>query len=416
MKLNKYSLGIGDRFSHQAEAQLKAVILAREKHVSITPVWNKSYREHQLIGSTAATTRRQADLAVKNLAWPDDYFVDADHINLKNVDFFMDSCDFFTLDVAEAIGRRPETANEIGSFVNKYSRYAGVLPLASLNKSIQVTPALIQQVAEKYLFAVRQAGEIYRHIKKNKPDGSYIIEVSMDETEQPQTPLELFFILAALAEEQIPLSTLAPKFSGRFNKGVDYTGNLKQFGDEFEQDVVILKTAIDKFNLPADLKLSVHSGSDKFSLYPVIRRVIRRQDAGVHLKTAGTTWLEELAGLAEGGRNGLELAKEIYYRSLERYDELCLPYATVIDIDKRKLPRREEVQGWDGPAFSSTLRHDERQKNYNPHFRQLLHVCYKIAAEKSEQYLEALDEYKDVIGGYVTANLWERHIRPLFLD
>jgi hypothetical protein len=415
MKLAKYSLGLGDRFSHQAEAQLKAIMLAKEKNVLITPVWNKSYREHQLIGSTPATTRQQADEAVKNLAWSETYFVDADHINLKNVDFFIDSCDFFTLDVADAIGHQA-AASEVKSFIDKYSSYVGELPLTGLNKSIRITAVLIRQVAEKYLFAAQQAGEIYRHIKKSRLDGNFIVEVSMDETDQPQTPLELFFILAALADRQIPVQTLAPKFSGRFNKGVDYVGDLDKFRDEFEQDTVILKTAIRKFKLPADLKLSVHSGSDKFSLYPVIRQVIRKHDAGMHLKTAGTTWLEELIGLAEGNPAALQLAKDIYCRSLEKYDELCAPYATVIDIDKRKLPGREQVQNWDGLTFSTTLRHDQQHKNYNPHFRQLLHVGYKIAAEQGELYLNSLRECREVIAGNVTTNLFERHIKPLFLE
>jgi hypothetical protein len=415
MKLAKYSLGIGDRFSHQAVAQLKAIVLAKEKNVLITPVWNKSYREHQLIGSSPATTRQRADQAVKELAWSETYFVDADHINLQNVDFFMASCDFFTLDVADAIGHQA-AVSEVAAFIDKYSSYADELPLNGLNKSVRVTAALLRQVAEKYLFAARQAGEIYRHIKKSRPDGNFIVEVSMDETDQPQTPLELFFILAALADQQIPVQTLAPKFSGRFNKGVDYAGDLDKFRNEFEQDIVILKTAIRKFKLPADLKLSVHSGSDKFSLYPVIRQLIRKHNAGVHLKTAGTTWLEELIGLAEGGPAGLRLAKDIYSRSLEKYDELCAPYATVIDIDKRKLPGREQVQSWDGLTFSTTLRHEQQHKNYNPHFRQLLHVGYKIAAEQGELYLKSLREYREVIAGNVTTNLFERHIRPLFLE
>ncbi len=415
MKLEKYSLGIGDRFSHQAEAQLKAIIKAKEKNVLITPVWNKSYREHQLIGSIARTTREQADKAVKNLGWRHFHYVDADHINLKNVGFFIDSCDFFTIDVADAIGYAARQ-EQIQTFIDKQEKYIGELSLPSLNKSIKITRPQIKSVAEKYLFAAQHAGKIYRYIKENKSADSFIIEVSMDETDQPQTPLEIFFILAALADQQIPVQTMAPKFSGRFNKGVDYAGDLDQFRDEFEQDVVVLKTAVQKFNLPPSLKLSVHSGSDKFSLYPIINQIIRKHDAGVHLKTAGTTWLEELIGLAEGGQTGLELAKEIYSRSLEKYDELCAPYATVIDIDKSKLPSLEQVQSWDGLTFSTTLRHDVHHKNYNPHFRQLLHVGYKIAAEKGEQYLKTLQEYKDVIAVNVTTNLFDRHIKPLFME
>ena len=90
--------------------------------------------------------------------------------------------------------------------------------------------------------------------------------------------------------------------------------------------------------MPADLKLSVHSGSDKFSIYGPIRRAIRRTGAGLHIKTAGTTWLEELIGLAAAGGDGLEMAKEIYRTALGRSDELCGPYAAVIDIDPAQLP------------------------------------------------------------------------------
>ncbi len=81
--------------------------------------------------------------------------------------------------------------------------------------------------------------------------------------------------------------------------------------------------AVKQFGLPANLKLSVHSGSDKFSIYAPIRRAIGRFGAGLHLKTAGTTWLEEVIGLAEAGGDGLELAKEIYAKALDKKDALC---------------------------------------------------------------------------------------------
>ncbi|MFH1969153.1 MAG: hypothetical protein ABIJ53_02415, partial [Verrucomicrobiota bacterium] len=95
--------------------------------------------------------------------------------------------------------------------------------------------------------------------------------------------------------------------------------------------------------------------------------------------------------------------------------ELCQPYATVIDIDRRRLPAIAEVRGWNGERFAATLRHDERCPYYNPHFRQLLHVGYKIAAEMGPRYLDALAHFEPVIAKNVTENLWERHIRPVFL-
>ena len=112
---------------------------------------------------------------------------------------------------------------------------------------------------------MQEAGRIYRHIAAAKGEGRFITEVSMDETDSPQTPPELLVILAAIADEKIPMQTIAPKFTGRFNKGVDYVGDLVQFEKEFSDDLAVIAFAVRKYGLPANLKLSVHSGSDKFS-------------------------------------------------------------------------------------------------------------------------------------------------------
>ena len=262
---------------------------------------------------------------------------------------------------------------------------------------------------------MQEAGQIYRHISQAKGAASFITEISMDETDQPQTPPELLVILAAVADENFPLQTIAPKFTGRFNKGVDYAGDLTQFEREFNNDLAVIAFAIQQYGLPTTLKLSVHSGSDKFSLYAPIHRALKKFDAGLHLKTAGTTWLEEVIGLAEASGDGLVLAKEIYAEAFERADELCAPYATVVDIEKTKLPAPAKVNVWTSQQFVTALRHDPRCPDFNPHFRQLLHVGFKIAAQKGDRYLAALEQHEAVIARNVTANLFERHIKPLFL-
>lgn len=414
IKLTKYSIGIGDRFANQAKAQLKAIQKAQKKGVQITPVWNKSFREHQTIGSDSFTTRLKADLAVEDLGWDGLYLVDADHINLSNVDFFMSTCDFFTLDVADYIGKQA-SADDVQRFTAKYKKYCGKLSLPGLDSSFEITEDLIKTTAEKYLFAAAQAAQINSHIEKAKGTDPFVIEVSMDETDEPQTPVELFFILAALSDYEIPLQTIAPKFSGRFNKGVDYVGDLDQFKTEFEQDVAVINLAVKEFSLPDNLKLSVHSGSDKFSIYPIIKDVIRKFDAGLHLKTAGTTWLEEVIGLAEAGGPGLAIAKDIYRKSLDKAEELSAPYASVLDIDPEKLPSFEEVNEWDSDTFVSTLRHDQTNPLYNLHFRQLVHVGYKVAAEMGRIYLSALNDNKKYISKNVTENIFERHLKAVFL-
>jgi len=196
---------------------------------------------------------------------------------------------------------------------------------------------------------------------------------------------------------------------------VDYIGDLAQFSREFEADLCIIKYAVKQFGLPFNLKLSVHSGSDKFSIYPIIREFIRKHDAGIHIKTAGTTWLEELTGLAEAGGKGLKIAKQVYAAAYDRFDELCIPYASVIDIDKKALPLPAELQHWTSQQYVTALRHDQTCTDYDLNLRQLLHVGYKVAAEMKDTYLDALGQNEGVVAKNVTANLFDRHIVPLFL-
>ena len=413
MKLGKYSIGMGDRFLHQGKAQLQAVVNAKQAGVDITPVWNKSDREHKTIGTEPVTLREEADTAVKDLGWSDVYRVDADHINLSTVDSFIECSDFFTLDVGDAIGERAGV-DQIAAFVERHSSYIGLLQIPDAG-SFDVSKETIE-VAATFLKAVSQAGEIYRYIVVKKGSDDFIAEVSMDETENPQTPLEMFFILAAIADEGIPVQTIAPKFTGRFNKGVDYVGDVVQFEKEFNDDLAAIALAISEFGLPGNLKLSVHSGSDKFSIYRPIREALHRTGAGLHVKTAGTTWLEELIGLAEAGGEGLAIAKEIYARSLERKDEFCAPYATVIDIDDSQLPTADEVNAWTGEQYAHALRHDQGNPAYDLNFRQLLHVGYKAAAELGDRYYGALREFEADVSRNVTENLWHRHIKPLFIE
>ena len=411
--LNKYSFGVGDRFAHQAKPQLKAMIKAMEAGCVITPVWNKSYREHEIIGSKSLTTRSAVDKAVADLNWDEPYFLDADHINLKNVDFFINTCDFYTIDVADYIGRSIDGKKQ-KIFYEKNKNFIGQLEFPGID-SIEVTPALIQAVAEKYLYAIYEAKKIYDYIRSKLREGGFVVEISMDETDKPQTPDELFFILAGISELNIPINTIAPKFSGSFNKGVEYVGDVSLFKKEFEQDIAVIELAKKEFGLNPDLKLSVHSGSDKFSIYPLMNEVITKSGAGLHLKTAGTSWLEELIGLAESEGDGLGIAKHVYSESYKYYDQLCSPYLSVIDIDKEKLPTPDEVNRWDGETFSQTLRHDQDHPLYNLNFRQLLHVGYKIASKLENKYLEALVANEAIISKNVTENIFHRHIEPLFL-
>ncbi|HLP76363.1 MAG TPA: tagaturonate epimerase family protein, partial [Candidatus Paceibacterota bacterium] len=408
LKIAKFSVGVGDRFAQQAEAQLRACMMAADRGVEVVPVWNKSNREHLIVGSEPSSVRAAADAAVKKLGWKKTYHVDADHIRLETVDRFIPHSDFFTIDVADSIGK-PAAADAVKAFIDRHPELAGRIEIGGVEGGINSSRAEVERIANKFLFAVQEAATIYRHIAKAKGEGRFITEVSMDETDSPQTPVELLVILIALADEKVPIQTIAPKFTGRFNKGVDYVGNVAQFEKEFNDDLAVIRFAVQKYGLPDNLKLSVHSGSDKFSIYGPIRRVLKETGAGLHLKTAGTTWLEEIIGLAEAGGGGLALAKDIYAQALAHIDELCAPYATVIDIDRSKLPSADVTARWTAAQFAAAVRHDQKSKDFNIHVRQLLHVGFKVAAKKGDGYLKLVRACEETIARNVTGNLFDRH-------
>jgi hypothetical protein len=379
--LGKNSIGVGDRFAHEAAAQLRACILASQQGVSVVPVWNKSNREHNIIGSEPASVRAAADSAVHDLAWPEPYYVDADHINFDTVDRFISASDFYTIDVADSIGK-PADAAEIQAFIKRHPELSGELQIPGIAKASAIDAAFLEQTATKYLAAVKEAGRIYRKIEDLKGKNQFIPEVSMDETDSPQTPAELLVILTAIADED---------------------------------DVATIAFAVKNYDLPPNLKLSVHSGSDKFSIYQPMRQALQKFDAGVHLKTAGTTWLEELIGLAEAGDEGLDIAKDIYAAAYEQRDVLCAPYAAVIAIDAKKLPLPETVRSWNSQQYQNALRHVQTNVEFNGDVRQLLHVGFKVAAKLGAKYLDLLDRFAHTIGKNVTENLYDRHIKPLFI-
>jgi hypothetical protein len=413
IQLAKNSIGTGDRFGHQAKAQLRAIMAARACGIDLVPVWNKSNREHTFTSSEPASVRDAADDAVSALGWDRPYHVDADHINIETVERFLEPSDFFTIDVAHFIGATPDRS-AVEEFVRRHPELAGTIEASGLTAPIRSTAESVMRIACKYLAAVKEAGRIYRHIASRKDEGAFIAEISMDETDAPQTPLELLVILAAIADEHVRLQTLAPKFTGRFNKGVDYVGDIAQFTREFRDDLAMVALSIERYGLPQNLKLSIHSGSDKFSIYRPIHDALGETGAGLHLKTAGTSWLEELIGLAEGGGEGLDAVKHIYRRAYQQSEALCQPYAAVIDIEFDRLPNPDKVDQWNSDDMVAAIRHEPDCTAFDRNVRQLLHVGFKIAAKMGTRYTRLLDEYEPFISRNVTENLLKRHILPVW--
>src|SRR5712692_7357050 len=131
LTLSRYSFGVGDRFAHQAKAQLRACMLAADQGADVIPGWNKSHREHTTIGSEPGSVRAAADAAVRELGWKKPYHVDADHIRLETVDGFLASSDFYTIDVADAIGR-PAAPDAVKAFADRHPELVGRLEIPGI--------------------------------------------------------------------------------------------------------------------------------------------------------------------------------------------------------------------------------------------------------------------------------------------
>ena len=159
----KYTFGVGDRFANGAHAQLKAFIAAKELGIDITPVWNKSNREHDIIGSQPQTTRDAADKAVADLGWTGEYLLDADHINFSTVDRFLAPCDFFTLDVADDIGT-PADPEEVTAFIERHPELIGKIQIEGIEAPLVITRSLVGKTANQFLKATQKAKAIYDHI------------------------------------------------------------------------------------------------------------------------------------------------------------------------------------------------------------------------------------------------------------
>ncbi|NDV62835.1 hypothetical protein G0Q06_10270 [Puniceicoccales bacterium CK1056] len=411
-QLPRFTFGMGDRFGRQGEAQLRSVLDARALGMDVAPVWNKSKREHTLIGTEPQSLRNEADAAVRALDYDGPYFVDADHITIETVDDFIACSDFFTLDIADSLGKPPRSVDN----ADRYRQTLEALGSVSVEgmETVSFDPESASALLEAYGAAIEAAKALYEKIAAARPDGDFAVEISMDETETPQGPKELLGILRLLALENIPAQTIAPKFTGRFNKGVDYVGDLEQFTVEFESDVLVLAYAIKNFGLPSSLKLSVHSGSDKFSLYPIIKDIVTKHNAGLHMKTAGTTWLEEVIGLAEAGGAGFDFVKELYIDALDHYDALTAPYSTVLYIDRSQLPSVKVARGWKSEDLVAMVEHDQENPLFNSSLRQFFHVAFKLASKAGDGYYSLLDENAGIINRRVHHNLFQRHILKVF--
>jgi tagaturonate epimerase len=344
------SAGLGDRLGLATPGHVRAVRAVGGK---IAPIFaQQSMREMARTGRTPQLVMDNATWGIFQEGWQEGVGADADHLKVpSDIDICLEAgFTFYTIDPGEHVDNRAETADPSALRELADKLPADVQPSASglegKDFDIEGLPlhfdeATMLKAAVKYGQAVAYVARMYRHLEQSAGPRPFELEVSVDETDQPTTHAEHFYIASELRRLGVDWVSLAPRYVGRFEKGVDYIGdpsmNSGQVLAAFEADLAG-HAAIARHSGP--YKLSLHSGSDKFSIYPAAMRQTRGL---VHLKTAGTSYLEALRTIAA---INVDLFREIYTFARQRYETDKLSYHVSANLERAPLP--EAVSDWPG--------------------------------------------------------------------
>ncbi len=333
------SAGCGDRLGLATPGHIRAV---RAVGGDIAPILaQQSMRENARTGRSPQQVMDDALWGVFQEGWREPWGADADHLKTtEDVDVCVAAgYTFFTIDPGAHVDNAAHT-DGLETLRGKFT----ALPWDALEDSAEAMKArylgsaqiiedftltfdetALLRAACKYGRAIAHTVKMARHLKAAKSDLPFDLEVSVDETDTPTSPLEHVFIVSELRRMGVTWVSLAPRYVGRFEKGVDYIGDLAEFEAEFAKHAAIARVL-------GPYKLSLHSGSDKFSVYPIVAKYTRRL---THLKTAGTSYLEALRAIA-----GVDpaLFREILGLAIKRYDEDRATYHVSADIDNVLMP------------------------------------------------------------------------------
>jgi hypothetical protein len=304
------SFGFGDRLGLATRGHIESLRLST---FDLRPIFaQQSVRENARTGRTPQQVMNDAKRAVESAKWDEPWGADADH--LKSLDdllpFVEAGYTFFTVDPGEYVDNSADT--DTLSVLQKKVTGMDWEKLSALYLSVNSNQPWAQFDAEnllkaqvKYGRAIQHATSMFNRLSQMKDDFDF--EVSVDETDSPTTPLEHFFIANELTRLGVKFTSLAPRFIGDFEKGVDYIGDLNALDVELAKHAAVTAYF-------GTYKLSLHSGSDKFSVYPLIAK---HWGSRIHVKTAGTSYLEALRVLA---KLEPDLFQRIYSLGRERYE------------------------------------------------------------------------------------------------
>ncbi len=400
------SAGLGDRVGLATPGHVRAVRAAGGK---IAPIFaQQSIREMTRTGRTPQQVMDDATWGIFAEGWRDGVGADADHLK---VTADIDACvaagfSFYTIDPGEHVDNSAETASlaNLSSAADKLpwdklEDNAKSMTQRYLNKAFDIEGRAIHfneqtllRAAVKYSKAIAHVTAMYRHLAAKEIP--FELEVSVDETEMPTSHAEHIYIASELRRLGVKWTSLAPRYIGRFEKGVDYIGDLKAFEDDFAVHAAIARVL-------GPYKLSLHSGSDKFSVYPAAARQTR---GVVHLKTAGTSYLEALHTIAQVDP---AFFRSIYVFARERWETDRVSYHVSAELSR--APVSESVKDTDLPTLLDQF-----------DAREILHVTFGsvLTIRDANGHLRYYDRFMQVLRANpeaYAANLEKhflRHLKP----
>lgn len=388
------SFGFGDRLGLATPGHIQALLSSKSGYAPIFA--QQSVRENNRTARTPVDVLNIARRSVSNSAWSGQWGADADHIKTAaDLEPFIEAgYSFYTIDPGDGVDNAadtdsPETLHKKIS-PNELARlwevYSSNQPSGVFGKFNQVSLA---RAAVKYGASIHHTIQLARKLHQafeRKEDATgrpaFDLEISVDETENPTTPLEHYFIANELTLAGIRFTSLAPRFIGRFEKGIDYIGDLHTLDLEMEKHAAVSA-------LFGTYKISLHSGSDKFSIYPLLAK---HWGSKVHVKTAGTSYLEGLRVLANKEK---DLFQTILTLALARYEVDKATYHVSADISKlRPLGDLPEA-----------LRLDD--------YREVLHVTFgSVLAKHQTEIVNALNKHADAYADGLRIH-FEKHLNLL---
>jgi tagaturonate epimerase len=368
----RMSFGFGDRMGSATPGHIHA-LRATDPNGKLAPIFaQQSVRENTRTGRTPQKVMDDAMWGVLQEGWRAPWGADADHV--KDVSdlapFTAAGYTFYTIDPSDHVDNAAQTdsLNTLqskmvalpwdvlqSSYADRYARYCQKpFPLDGL--SLKFDETILQRALAKYGRALAHTITISQALAAQMGVKPFDLEMSIDETDTPTSVYEHFFIINELARSKVPIVSLAPRFVGKFQKGVDYIGDLVEFERELAQHTAILQHF-------GTYKLSIHTGSDKFSIYPIIAR---HTQGKVHVKTAGTSYLEALRVVSIHNpalfRRMLHLARSRFEKDRKTY---------FLDAQLSKVPENDSLADTDLPGLLEQF-----------DTRQVLHVVFGSILEE----------------------------------